>query len=215
MLMNYHNYYRSTFESDLLCFLNSIPKPVGADGYMGKGNERPPENLIYYGDYGSRQIPVPAFTNYFLLSVPHPLEAISSENRSFFVIALFFTVLVDQVCHFHVHRIYTEFQKLTRYPKYLDNPCNGMNMPPSSLFFSYPRLPKRTPTKIDYGDVPAKMEEAIPVMRSEVFQFFEQHHFFRVPPQAFWDRCIDELPDFEMETTEMSDVLCMGRSSPI
>tara|TARA_Y100000588_G_scaffold195622_1_gene209805 strand:- start:4124 stop:4258 length:135 start_codon:yes stop_codon:yes gene_type:complete len=42
------------------------------------------------------------------------------------------------------------------------------------------------------------MEQAIPVMRYEVFQFFKQKDFLRVQPEAFWERCLDELPDFKM-----------------
>jgi len=42
------------------------------------------------------------------------------------------------------------------------------------------------------------MEQAIPVMRYEVFQIFKQKDFLRVQPEAFGERCLDELPDFKM-----------------
>ena len=116
-----------------------------------------------------------------------------TERIGLFATALFFTVLVDQVCYTHFHYIYLKFQSLTLYPK-LRGPCPGgcRNLHPSEIFsWLTPCLPQRD-INFDMEYTPL-VTSALPIMKQEVFDFFT-HHAPTVDKETFWEKCAQHLP---------------------
>ena len=110
-----------------------------------------------------------------------------------FATALFFTVLVDQVCYTHFRASYAYFQQLTRYPK-LRGLCPGgcQNRHPSDIFTWIADCLQTTRTDM-YRAYTATVGDAIPVMKEEVFEFF-RCHLTAVDPTTFWAYCERFIP---------------------
>ena len=135
---------------------------------------------------------------------PHIIKENSKEIASWgtgrlglFATALFFIVLVDQVCYTHFHYIYSKFQSLTRYPK-LRGPCPGgcQNRHPSSIFsWLTPCLPQHDINfNLEFAPLVAS---ALPIMKQEVFDFLKQHAP-TVDKEAFWEKCAQHVPSQEL-----------------
>jgi hypothetical protein len=126
---------------------------------------------------------------------PH-LDVIAPDQRAHFAIALFLSILVDEVCYTHFKMQYAQFRSLTLYPKFIGN-CPGgchYHLHPGDIFaaINYSRDGQnagRRPDVTVYG----LFDEASDVMKSEVFDFFTQH-MTTVDPTEFWRRCVSEFP---------------------
>ena len=99
LIVEFEKYYLTKFQSDLLNFLINIPE---------KGKH-------HYND-GDTTI------QYFMLTPQYNyLDKVALENQSYFAVALYWTVLIDQVCYAHFKSEYPNFKRNTLYPKFIGN----------------------------------------------------------------------------------------------
>ncbi len=117
-----------------------------------------------------------------------------AERRALFGVALFFTVLLDQVCYTCFPALYESFRRLTEYPKFKGD-CPGgcyQHLHPSLILSSLGRPPGVTDSTVlpEYAQL---LGEAIPVMQRKVREFCRDH-FPALDAPAFWDRCLAEVP---------------------
>jgi len=114
------------------------------------------------------------------------------EQLQLFATALFFTVLVDQVCYTHYRDFYPQFQKLTRYPKFHGD-CPGgcwWNLHPNRIFRAAGSSPGSPSNWSGRVKIP---ENTIDVMRNEVLEFFNDY-MQAIDGKEFWRRCVGEMP---------------------
>lgn len=99
---NYIQYYKNDFQTDIFKFLQALP-----------------DKTKFH--YSKSEITI----QYFTLTPNYDfLDTISTEKQPYFFIALFWTVLIDQVVYTHFKKYYSNFQRLTLYPKFIGN-CTG------------------------------------------------------------------------------------------
>ncbi|WP_431107187.1 hypothetical protein [Winogradskyella poriferorum] len=124
------------------------------------------------------------------------LDFLDKEMKAFFGTALFFTVLVDQVCYSHYQDYYNKFQKLTRYPKFVGNSpsTDRTNFPPIDIFsaFNYSR-DKEKMFNTENVEFWAVFNKAKPVMKKDTINFFKTH-MNEIDGEEFWKKCEQELP---------------------
>ncbi|MEZ5013593.1 MAG: hypothetical protein R2794_04815 [Chitinophagales bacterium] len=124
------------------------------------------------------------------------LDFLDNERKAYFGTALFFTVLVDQVCYSHYNDYYDKFENLTRYPKFVGNSpsTDRTNFPPRDIFnaFNYSRDKEKM---FDSENVEfwKPFNEAKPVIKNETVYFFK-NHLSDIDGEEFWNRCEQELP---------------------
>ncbi|MDL1927938.1 hypothetical protein FCG40_02965 [Fimbriimonadia bacterium ATM] len=127
------------------------------------------------------------------LSIENPaINGLTLERRNLFATALFFTVLVDQVCYTHFRAYYPQFRDLTRYPKFRGD-CPGgchSHLHPKSIFnaIGSPHGPA-----YNWSGRARFVDDAIEIMRAEVLDFFNTH-LNAVDGEDFWRRCVEEMP---------------------
>ena len=123
----------------------------------------------------------------------HEIAKWGSERVALFATALFFTVLVDQVCYTHFHHAYSEFQHLTRYPK-LCGLCPGgcQNRYPTDVFSWLAECFPSGRSEL-YGAYEHTVSDAVPVMKEEVLSFFSRY-VRTIDPTQFWGWCERHLP---------------------
>lgn len=125
------------------------------------------------------------------------INTINQENRIKFAIALFFNVLVDQVCYTYFQSSHQQFQELTKYPKLRGNCCQACwhNMHPSLIF---PYLFQRHSQNLVYAlsediEFCIEMQEATTYMEKEVHDFFSKY-LPGINNERFWEYCLNEIP---------------------
>jgi hypothetical protein len=71
------------------------------------------------------------------------LDFLDINQKAYFGTALFFTILVDQICFTYFRQHYNKFYALTLYPKFVGNSASTdrTNFPPRDIFtaFNYSR----------------------------------------------------------------------------
>ena len=105
---------------------------------------------------------------------------------------LFLTVLTDMVCFTHYKSNYSEFRKLTRYPKFIGN-CPGscnFHYHPSDIFFAMNKGRVAKEQHLMFYD---KFLAAFEIMKEETINFFNKH-LAEINGEAFWEKCQKELP---------------------
>jgi len=124
------------------------------------------------------------------------LDFLDINQKAYFGTALFFTVLVDQVCFSYFAQHYDKFCNLTLYPKFVGNSpsTDRINFPPRDIFtaFNYSRDKEKmfNTQNVEFWQI---YNEAIPVIENETKEFFKMH-LNDIDGQEFWDKCIKELP---------------------
>lgn len=174
--MTYADYYRQKFRADLLDFISSLP----SRGLHHSANKA--EYTIQY----SR-----------LTKGTKHIDVIQENHRDNFVVALFFTVLVDMVFYTYYKPDYPKFQKLTMYPKFIGDCLSAcrVHFHPSAIFEGVNNSSWMDTTISGRPDInPSKsFNQAIGVMKNEVYDFFEKH-MQQIDPEEFWNRCTFEFP---------------------
>src|SRR5262249_26440372 len=126
------------------------------------------------------------------LSTDNPvIVTLESERLSLFATALFFTVLVDQVCYTHFKVIYPEFQNLTRYPKFRGD-CPVMcchHIHPTFIFKAIGAAPG---PRYDRAQQAKLLDEATQVMHAQVLDFFSTH-LRSIDGEHVWRECVKEM----------------------
>ena len=94
------------------------------------------------------------------------LNNVPQDSRPSFLICLYFTVLVDQAMYTHYPHVYTEFEKLTKYPKF----CHGLGQ-----FQKNPRDIISVPVEkglVDESKMTALLPSGMDLFVDEVVEFF-------------------------------------------
>jgi hypothetical protein len=118
----------------------------------------------------------------------------SGERKALFAVSLFYTVLVDQVCHTYFRSHYPRFRELTMYPKWRgDCPggCHGHHHPVEilSVIGASPGRHGASPSQ----QVVSLIHQAKPFVRQQLASFCEQQ-MPELPAAHFWEFCSSELP---------------------
>ena len=176
-MREYESYYNNRFRQDLNKFFSSIP-----------------DDSRFHEDREHKQI---FSVQYHCLTMDSGhLNFLSKSEKEYFGVALYFTVLVDMVCYSDFNQFYNEFQKLTRYPKFIGNCLSAcrIHFHPSEIFDA---MNSRAPltnednvsSKLVFKDV---FLEAIPIMKWETLDFFS-NHLKEIDGCVFWERCEEEF----------------------
>lgn len=177
-MTNFLSYYNQNFQKDLIRFFDSIP-----------------DNSKFHEDTQNKQ--VFAIQHERLKPDLGHLSFLSKDEKEYFAVALFFTILVDMVCYSHFKQYYQKFNTLTRYPKFIGN-CPGAcnyHFHPNDIFRAM-NFSRSNPISInseDYLQYREKFKEAIPVMEYETKDFFLKY-MNEINAQFFWDKCKNEFP---------------------
>lgn len=125
------------------------------------------------------------------------VRAWSEERRTLFATALFFSVLVDEVCFTHYPGQYAEFRSLTMYPKFIGD-CPGgcrTHIPPANILFA---MGSPYGAATGWTGSSALPDGALEVMQHETVSFFEDH-CRPIDGLEFWAHCERELPQVAEE----------------
>ena len=166
--MRFADYYRTEFRADLESVLRAAPP---------QHHEHPDEATIQ---------------PYSLSSANSAVRHMPTERRVRFGAALFFTVLVDQVCYTYFQDVYPKFRSITRYPK-LRGDCPGAcnyHIHPATIFRALGR--QAVPTNEDRFAYDLLPSDTVVAMHREVTDFVHAH----MPElgESFWTRCDREIP---------------------
>ena len=167
--MDYSDYYGDPFRGDLHAVLRALPSPHAAHS---NGQD--------------------VFVQPRILSDENPvIRNWDQHHFDLFATALFYTVLIDQVCHYYYRSMHPRFERLTRYPK-LRGDCPGvcyLNLHPSTILDCI----GATPSGLCNRTKKAKLVDVSrEVMRNEVLDFFDKH-LPEIDGDAFWARALDEI----------------------
>lgn len=174
-MIDFDNYYNGQFRNDLQRFFATIPDD-------SKFHEDKEHQQVYSIQYGR------------LTNEHKHLDFLSTnQDKINFAVALFFTILVDEVCYTNFKSGYSAFQQLTRYPKFIGN-CLTMcryHLHPSDIFIAMNKDKRGSST--DYVVFYDTFFNAIPVMERETIDFFSRH-LTTIDGKEFWKYCTKEFP---------------------
>jgi hypothetical protein len=170
---DFEKYYSGQFRQDIQMFFSRIPE---------SSKHTFADKRIFTVQYQSLSKDL----NY--------LSFLDPEMKGFFGTALFFTVLLDQICFTHYNDYYERFENLTRYPKFVGNSpsTDRTNFPPRDIFsaFNFSRN-KETMFNNENVEFWNAFNQAKPVMKNETVAFFKTH-LSDIDGHEFWEKC--ELP---------------------
>jgi len=147
-MTNFNTYYNSRFRQDINTFFSTIP-----------------DESRFHEDRENKKVFSVQYER--LTPLHHHLDFLSTEGREYFGVALFFTVLVDEVCYTYFKDDYNQFQALTNYPKLIGNCrlCCFYHLHPQDVFAAIKRG-----RKLDFKE---KFLESIETMELETISFFK------------------------------------------
>ena len=170
----FDKYYNGQFRNDLQKFFATIP-----------------DESKFHEDRENKQV---YSIQYERLTKEHKhLDFLTTnQNKVNFAVALFFTILVDEVCYTHFKYDYSNFKRLTLYPKFIGNCPSGCNYHyhPSDIFFAMNKGRSATEQHLVFYD---KFLGAIETMKEETINFFKEH-LPEVNGDTFWEKCQKEFP---------------------
>jgi len=191
--MNFEKYYNGQFKSDIQKFFMTIP-----------------DESRFHDDCGLKQI---FSVQYGRLTSEHNHLNFLTTNKDkiYFGIALFFTILVDEVYYTYYKNSYEKFRQLTNYPKFIGN-CErwcrhnyrsnpffqekysswcDYHLHPSAIFLAMNE--DKSSLSNDYLKFYDTFFEAIAIMEREIKDFFYVY-IPTIDKQEFWNRCTSEFP---------------------
>ena len=174
-MTDFGTYYNSKFRQDILQFFSTIPE----------------RSKHTFGDKSIFTIQYQTLTKDY-----NNLDFLDLNEKAYFGTALFFTVLVDQVCYTHYQLFYNKFRSLTLYPKFVGNSpsTDQTNIYPGDIFaaFNYSRDDRKrneTP-RVEFWEV---FNNAVTPMERETVNFFKKH-LTTIDGAEFWNKCKNEFP---------------------
>lgn len=172
-MTEFKSYYNTKFRDDLLTFFSTIP-----------------EGSKFHEDKECKQ----TFSIQYERLTPQKnhLDFLDKESKEYFGVALFFTVLTDMVCYAHFKPQYTQFQSLTRYPKFIGNCLSWCryHLHPRDIFIAMNHGNISTQQNLVFY---SKFIEAIDTMQKETTDFFKSY-LNEINPEDFWVKCKKEFP---------------------
>lgn len=192
-MTDFKSYYKQIFQRDLLNFIGQIP----IDG--NKHYDRNEFNIQYF----------------FLTPQYKYLDIIPQDRQTLFTVALYWTVLIDQIFYSYFRHSNQTFQRKTMNPKFIGN-CTapslmssecGHHQNPRKILqaindtedkgnrFDFEREifkkdeSKQIRQRIDYFSI---LEQAKPIMKEEIKDYFENHQP-EISWTKFWLKCEQEL----------------------
>ena len=192
-MKDFKTYYKQYFQPDLQNFVGQIP----VEG--NKHYDRTEFNIQYF----------------FLTPQYKYLDIISHDRQGLFIVALYWTILVDQTFYSHFRHSYQTFQRKTLYPKFIGN-CTAHSLMSSECgHHQHPRKilqaindiedkgnrfdfereifkkdeTTQTRPSIDYFSL---LEQANQIMKEEIKDYFENHQP-EISWTEFWTKCEREL----------------------
>jgi hypothetical protein len=120
------------------------------------------------------------------------LDFLDKDEKEYFGVALFFTVLTDMVCYTYYRDNYEKFQSLTRYPKLIGNCLSWCryHLHPRDMFYAMNQGRKPSEPQLLFID---KFSDAIDTMKKETVGFFKEH-LSEINGEIFWENCQREFP---------------------
>jgi hypothetical protein len=174
-MIDFETYYHNKFRQDILRFFSTIPE----------------SSKHTFGDKSFFTIQYQTLTKDF-----NYLDFLDLKEKAYFGTALFFTVLVDQVCYTYYQQHYDKFRILTLYPKFVGNSpsTDQTNIYPGDIFaaFNYSRDDRKkyeTP-RVEFWEV---FTNAVTSMEKEIVDFFKEH-LTLIDGVEFWNNCKKEFP---------------------
>lgn len=171
---NFEKYYKTKFRQDINQFFATIP-----------------DKSRFHEDTENKQVFSIQYER-LTKNFDH-LNFLTKEEKEYFGVSLFFTVLTDMVCYskFKIH--YGKFCKLTRYPKFIGN-CPGScvwHFHPSEIFaaMNY-NLEILSTERLEFYE---KFNEAVDTMKNETIDFFNKY-LNEINGNEFWQLCEIEFP---------------------
>ncbi|MBC8489138.1 MAG: hypothetical protein H8D45_24215 [Bacteroidetes bacterium] len=188
-MTDFRTYYKQYFQRDLLNFVGQIPI---------KGNKH----------YDKQEFNI----QYFFLTPNYKyLDIVPVDRQVHFAVALFWTVLIDQVFYSNFRYLYQTFQRKTLYPKFIGN-CTAPSLMSSECgHHQHPRRilqaindhndkgnrfdfdreifkmeeSENKRERIDYNSI---LKQSKDVMREEIKDYFENHQP-EIDWTEFWEKC--------------------------
>lgn len=120
------------------------------------------------------------------------LKFLEEEEKEYFAVALFFTILTDMVCFTYYKQYYNKFNALTEYPKLIGN-CLGwcrFHLHPKEIFVGMNQGRSATDNQLVFYD---KFLEAMETMNEETIGFFKKY-LNEIKGESFWEKCRKEFP---------------------
>ncbi len=192
-MADFKTYYKEYFQRDILNFVGQIPE---------NGNKH----------YNKNEFNI----QYFFLTPQYKyLDIIPPDRQGLFVVALYWSVLVDQTFYSYYRHSYQSFKKNTLYPKFIGNctapslmtsECGHNQHPRKILQAINDRLDKgnsygfdreifekdenkKARPQIEYDNI---LKQAKLVMKDEIKEYFETYQP-EISWREFWYKCEQEL----------------------
>ena len=172
-MTDYRTYYNTTFRQDINQFFSTIP-----------------DESRFHQDKEKKQILSIQYER--LTTSKNHLDFLNSDDREYFAVALFFTILSDMVCYTYYQGYYNKFQSLTKYPKLIGNCLSWCryHLHPKEIFVAMNQGKTATEKHLVFRD---KFLEAIEPMKDEMTDFFE-NYLTEINGEDFWNKCKNEFP---------------------
>lgn len=193
MELTFKTYYKEYFEQDILKFVKQIP--IQGNKHYDKQNF----NIQYF----------------FLTPNYRYLDIVPTNRQGYFAVALFWSVLIDQVCYSKFRFAYDKFHSKTLSPKFIGN-CTAPSLMSSEC--GYNQHPNKVLQAInDYFDKGNRFdfdreifkkdeienkrvkiyfdeifEESKSVIMEEIKAYFEKHQP-EINWEEFWGKCVVEI----------------------
>jgi len=174
--MDFEKYYKERFRTDIQKFFMTIPD----ESRFHEDRENKQLFSIQYERLTNRHNHLNFLT--------------TKQDKMNFGVALFFTILVDEVFYTYYKESYETFQQMTRYPKFIGN-CMTMcrcHLHPKDVFSAIMNR-YRSCLSNDHLTFYDTFFEAIPIMEKETKDFF-CNYMPTINGKEFWNRCVSEFP---------------------
>jgi hypothetical protein len=187
--MNFDKYYNEQFQTDIQKFFMTIP-----------------DDSKFHEDRRNKQI---FSIQYERLTNEHNhlIFLTTNQDKINFGVALFFTILIDEIFYTYYKHDYATFQQLTHYPKFIGNCLSGcrVHLHPSVIFLAMNE--GENILSNNYLTFDDTFFEAIPIMKRETEDFIREY-IPTINGPDFWNRCISAFtPFFTSSMKELNFVL--------
>ena len=172
-MANFKTYYNSEFRKDINLFFSTIP-----------------DASRFHEDTENKQ--VFSIQHEKLTPNKNHLDFLDTEQKEYFAVALFFTILIDMVFYTYYRNEYAKFNNLTKYPKLIGNCLSWcrFHLHPREIFNAMNHGKRANEKNLIFIE---KFEQAIEPMKIETLDFINQY-LPEIDANEFWRKCKNEFP---------------------